>query len=290
MLFFSIINYGDIYMDKKPLRKFLLVMIALLSVSLIATNFLKRNHYVQTAEKKFYSFFSMIRYSLFDYPSKTFSNFAEDYARFWEQRSLNDDLRQQLQSSAYLESRVKQLEKEVESLKELNKLNSVYTEYELVSARIRNRSFDSWNQVVTLDVGSDDGVKVDDAVLDLHGLVGRVIEVNSDNSVVSLLTANDVYSKVSISFDVDGSEVNGIIESYDFETKTYVVRVLDTDKTISEGIKVYTSGLGGVFPKGLFVGEIETVENAADGVGVRANIKSSVNFGLLDYVKVVRTK
>lgn len=277
-------------MKKSPLRKFLLAMIAILTLSLLATNFVKRNQFVDTGEKKFYGFFSMVRYSLFDYPSKTFSNFVQDYATFWDRRNENDALRQQLVAASDLNRRVKQLEKELESLKTLNDINSLYSDFDLVSARVKSRSFDSWDQELILDVGRNQGVSVDDGVVALNGLVGRVVHVEDTYSIVSLLTSNESFAKVSVSFNVGDVEVNGIIDTYNFASNSYDIRILNGEVGTEVGTEVHTSGLGGVFPRGLYIGKITKVENTSEEVLVRATVASEVNYNKLDYVKVVHSK
>lgn len=277
-------------MKKSPLRKFLIAMIVILSLSLLATNFVKRNRFVDTGEKKFYGFFSMVRYSLFDYPSKTFSNFVNDYATFWESRNVNDELRQHLVAASDLNRRVKELEKELESIKELNNINSLYSDFDLVSARVKTRSFENWDQELILDVGSEDGVSVDDGVVAVNGLVGRVIHVEKNYSIVSLLTSNENFSKVAVSFAVNDVDVNGIVEKYNFDSNTYDIRVLKGEIGTELDTEVKTSGLGGVFPRGLYVGRITKVENTSEGVLIRAKVTSEVKFNQLDYVKVVKSK
>lgn len=287
-MFFSIIVKGDINMEKKPLRKFLLTMIVLMLFSILGMNLVKRNRYVQSTEKKFYGFFSMIRYSLFDYPVETFASITDDYATFWQQRFVNQELRQKLESYVLLEEKVKQLEEEVDSLKELNKLDSVYSEFELISGRVIERSFDSWNKVVTINIGTENGVSVDDGVITPKGLVGRVIAVEKNTATVSLLTSNEDFARVSVTIKTDDDEVHGILEQYDYQSKLFTLKLLENNRNLKPGSEILSSGIGGVFPKGIYVGEVDSIEVISDGIGLNAYMKSKVNYNDLDYIKVVK--
>ena len=67
---------------------------------------------------------------------------------------------------------------------------------------METRSVEKWDQVVTIGVGSKDGVEIGDGVIHSKGLVGKVIEVSDLKAVVSLITANNEHSKVSVKVQV----------------------------------------------------------------------------------------
>ena len=64
--------------------------------------------------------------------------------------------------------------------------------------------------------------------------------------------------------------------------------MMKKEKNIEVGQKIVTSGLGGNFPKGLYIGEIDHIETVATGTGLDIFAKSEVNFQGIDYVKVVK--
>lgn len=270
------------------LTKFLLNMIIVLIISLFGFNLLRHTKFYRNTDQKVYSFFSMVRYSLFEYPVETFTNFSQDYLSFWEQRSENDELRQYVVNIADWEIKEKTYLEEIEKLKALNELDSTYAEYELISGRVVDRSFESWNKVVTINIGSKDGVMVDDGVIVADGLVGKVIAVNEKDSLVSLLSSNDDFSKISVVIMSEKEIVNGVIKNYDFETQMFDIQLMDANDKIKKGDVIVTSGLGGHFPRGLYFGEVGEIKQVADGVGISVKAKSDVNFNGIDYVKVVK--
>lgn len=270
------------------LTKFLLNMIIVLIISLFGFNLLRHTKFYRNTDQKVYSFFSMVRYSLFEYPVETFTNFSQDYLSFWEQRSENDELRQYVVNIADWEIKEKTYLEEIEKLKALNELDSTYAEYELISGRVVDRSFESWNKVVTINIGSKDGVKVDDGVIVADGLVGKIIAVNENDSLVSLLSSNDEFSKISVVIMSEKEKVNGVIKNYDFETQMFDIQLMDANDKIKKGDVIVTSGLGGHFPRGLYFGQVGEIKQVADGVGISVKAKSDVNFNGIDYVKVVK--
>ena len=276
--------------ERKPLHKFLGVMLGILVFSLMSINVIKNLNIYQESEKKVFGFFSMVRYSLIDYPVSTFTGFTKDFASFWQQRDINDILRDKVDYVASVELENKQLKKELKELSELNDLEDLYFDYDLISTKVLNRSYDSWKKELIINVGSNKGVAVNDAVIAAKGLVGRVIKVEKDYSVVSLITSNSDYTKFAISIHAGEENINGIIDSYDAETGSFVIQLMEASKAIEPNQEVSTSGLGGEFPQGLYLGRVSKVEAVSKGVGLDVHAKSSVNFNSLNYLKVVKKR
>ena len=95
--------------EKNKLQKFLVVILITAMVSVLGTSFVKKTKYYETADRNFFSFFSMVRYSLFEYPVETFSSFGSDAASLWDTRYENDALRTQLGAVNHWQSRIDEL-------------------------------------------------------------------------------------------------------------------------------------------------------------------------------------
>lgn len=274
--------------QRMSLTKFLINVIVVLVVSLIGFNLLRHTSFYRTSDQEVYGFFSMVRYGLFEYPAETVSNFSKDYLGFWEKRGENDALRRYVVSVAEWEVKEKMYLDEIETLRALNDLDTVYTDIELIAGRVIDRSFETWNKVLTINIGSNDGVAVDDGVITTGGMVGKVLNVNETTSLITLLTSNDEFSKISVVIEVGGQSVNGIINNYDYETQTFDILLMDSNENLDVGQKIVTSGLGGHFPKGIYFGDVSEVKQVAEGVGVIVKSKSNANFNAIDYIKVVK--
>ncbi|MCK4846173.1 MAG: rod shape-determining protein MreC [Deltaproteobacteria bacterium] len=115
-----------------------------------------------------------------------------------------------------------------------------------------------WARTIILNKGSGDGVKVDTAAVTSLGVVGRIVHVDRFTSKVLLLT--DPRSNVDIV--LQRTRIKGLAEgSGKGSVRLRYIRQIEDVKV---GDRVVTAGLSGIFGKGLFVGEIVSVEEGKD--------------------------
>ena len=266
-------------------------VIAIITVLIISMSVFKNNAVISSLDTNVFSFFSMIRYGLIDYPVQTVSSLFKDTSTMWQVRAENDALKQKVDYDNHWQALIDELQNEVDELKELNNLDSVYTDRKLTSATVLNSSIELWNQVFVIDVGSEDGVKKGDGVINSDGIVGKIIDVDAKQSTVSTISANNEHSQVAVKIKVSDTQyINGILQSYDSNTGLFSIRLLETNASITEGMVVSTSGMGGVYPAGFYAGTIDSVKETADSLGTFVYMKSDVNFNGLKYLKVVGTE
>ncbi|WP_165172865.1 rod shape-determining protein MreC [Adlercreutzia sp. ZJ242] len=148
---------------------------------------------------------------------------------------------------------------EAERLSGLLELKSKY-QVDGVSGRVIGRSTDAWNQRVTIDVGTSDGVEPGLTVMGPAGVVGQVVSASPGSAEVRLLT--DPQSGAAAV--VQSSRAEGVVRG-SLAGLLYLENV-DADVTLSVGDVVLTSGLGGSYTRGLLIGTIVRVDgNANDG-------------------------
>lgn len=142
---------------------------------------------------------------------------------------------------------------------------------------------------LTINVGSDDGVKVNDLVVQgvedqegrvVKGLVGRVVEVGPNYAKVS--TILDQANNLSVAFQ---NADYGVINSRDEEA--FFGYALDTMADINIDDEVYTSGLGGIYPRGYYVGKVVDVSLSEDELTKRFRVDSPIDFTKLYRVLVI---
>lgn len=156
--------------------------------------------------------------------------------------------------------------------------------FRLVPAEIVSRDSSTWWRTVTINRGQEDGLAPEMPVLTDEGLVGRTTTVAPNISVVLLIS--DENCRVAAS--VEGSREQGIVTGE--RVAGGVAPLLDLDylskqADLKPGQKVYTSGVGGVFPSGLFVGTVKKFNvRALDG---QAQIAPAVDLARLEDVFVV---
>lgn len=170
-------------------------------------------------------------------------------------RSELEQLRSQNES---LRARVAELEEarlENERLRALVQLPQV-AEIESKAARIIGRPTSSWEDVFTIDLGSDDGIGAGMPVVGPEGLIGQTIAVTGSTARVRLITDQRSGVAALIQRNRAGGVVRGSIEGrlgFDFVSR---------ETTVQSGDVVITSGLGGVYPKGIVIGEVTQVRRA----------------------------
>lgn len=156
-----------------------------------------------------------------------------------------------------LQARNAELEEAEQTASRLQSLLDLQDSYSLQStaARIISSSTDSWTSTVTIDKGSTSGLTVGMPIMASNGIIGQIIQCNPTTSVVRLVTDESS----SISAMVQSSRAQGMINGS--ATGQVTLELIRTGQTVEVGDVVVTSGLGGVFPKGLPLGRVTSVEN-----------------------------
>ena len=169
------------------------------------------------------------------------------------------DLREQ---NAELTGQVAQLTESKKTAERLEALLGLQSTYNLQStaARIIGGSSDAWSQTVMIDKGVLDGFEIGMPVCNGSGVIGQITEVALNTSTVLLI--NDETSGVSAI--VQGSRAQGMLRGQ--ADGSLRLEYVSTDYEVNVGDIVITSGLGGVFPKGLPLGTVSSVERRENDV------------------------
>ena len=101
------------------------------------------------------------------------------------------------------------------------------------------------------------GIKEDMAVITGSGLIGKINRVGSSTSEVKLITTNDANHKISVMIKTNDETIYGILSGYDSNKNTLQVTSVNKTIEIEENAKVYTSGMGGIFPSGILIGSVK---------------------------------
>lgn len=173
----------------------------------------------------------------------------------------NSKLKRKIEQVDQLQVRVSDLEAENEKMRQELKLKRVLSKFTTVSGTVITRNPDQWMETLVINVGSSEGIKKDMAVMSGKGLIGRVVEVNPKSSKVLLLTSQQQNAgKVSARIQTgEGSSANGIVSSFDYKTGYYKMTQVDPKAEIKVGDQVITSGLGGIIPSTLLIGNVASV-------------------------------
>ena len=160
-------------------------------------------------------------------------------------------------------------------------------DWKLRLARVISRDPANWWHTLQIDLGSNQGVQRNMPVITKEGLVGRVQEAGANRSRVILL--GDPQCQVSAMVDNVGRDT-GIIrpgESSVLEDSILELSFLKRNSQAIPGQKVFTSGLGQLFPKGIIIGTIMETNSVSYGLYLAARVKLSANLNELEEVWVL---
>jgi len=272
-----------------PLNRILVRLIGILLAVSLFLGILRFNSTFQDYGNSAYGFISSMRVTLFDDPIQSISDFVSDLSTLYALKAENDRLRQQIDLLEQFQARLEEAYRDIEDLKTLNDLKMAMTDYHLIAALVLNRPSDTFDHIITLNIGSADGVEVNDAVISSTGLIGKVKDVSDKTCRVLLLTTEQELNKVSVKIQVSSVlTAEALLEYYDVNSGSYVLSLLQNDSSITEGMTVISSGLGATYPSGLLVGKVSKVETQQNSGGVTLYVTPAADFSHLNYVAVVK--
>jgi rod shape-determining protein MreC len=160
--------------------------------------------------------------------------------------------------------------------------------YDVVTGRVIARSPTVWHSAVTIDIGSGDGVRVNDPVVSGDGLVGLIASTQGGSAQVTLIT--DHASAVSAKVLPGG--VQGVIRPDVGNPEDLILDFIDSSKDVHGGQAVVTSGwraqgLASLFPPGLPVGEVTSAPIVEQEASQQVHLRPYADLANLDLVQVL---
>src|SRR3972149_1313210 len=139
---------------------------------------------------------------------------------------------------------------------------------------------ENWTRTLTLDRGAISGIMVDMPVVSTQGVIGRVVETLKHTSTVLLLT--DPRSDIDVI--IQRTRIHGIVEG---GSDKLILKYIRQSDDVETGDMVVTSGLSGIFPKGLQVGIVTRVEKGEDNIFRYIEVNPSTDLRRLEEVLVI---
>lgn len=199
----------------------------------------------------------------------------------------NKRLKARLEDFAVVQAVATDLKSENNKLRELLDKTESLKAFNPIQATVIARNPDQWEEKIILDKGSSHGVKKNMAVMTAKGLVGKITLVTPFTSEVELLNTNNPNYRVS-AMVLGEKEAYGLIEGFDEERNELIMKRIDSSMKVKEGEQVVSSGLGGIFPKGVPIGEITEVSTDDFGLTKMAYVKPSADFSILEHVVIAK--
>jgi rod shape-determining protein MreC len=208
------------------------------------------------------------------------TGFVRNYFDLVNVRRDNERLKSELALMRTNQSRMVELETENKHLADLLSLNDALGGNS-IAANVIGSDANGLARTLVINQGSSSGLRVDMAVLSFQGVIGKTIAVSPHASRVLLI---DDHNSALDAFD-QRTRARGIVAGIvdDGITMKYVERSQD----IRPDDVIITSGLDGIFPRGLLVGSIKSVSGEGPGMFLNVTIAPAVDFRSLEQVLVI---
>ncbi|MGM0844081.1 MAG: rod shape-determining protein MreC [Bacillota bacterium] len=224
--------------------------------------------------------------SLVSKPVGAVAGFFENVTELQNTYTENQKLKSRLEELVKLETMVSDLENDNNELREILGKEDNLRDFDRIQATVIARNPSQWEDLLVIDKGKVQGVETNMAVITSQGLIGKVKSVKQFSSTIELLSNKNPNNRISAL--IQGEEnVIGSIEGYDTDRDQLLVKRIPNDMQVEEGSKVITSGLGGVFPKGLPIGEVKEIESDQYGLTQTAYVEPTADLYHLEHVIVV---
>jgi rod shape-determining protein MreC len=194
-----------------------------------------------------------------------------------------------------LRQKTLEMESELTKLKETERENGILREalnfsqkgiplYEIAS--VAGKEIQGGGDWILIDKGSKDGIEKDAVVIsEGFSLVGRIVEVDSDFSKV-LLISN---SESTVAAIIENSRSEGLVQKTEGENKIFM-DFIPKDENPGIGEKIITSGMDKIYPDGILIGKVESVDSSQNQLFQKIIIAPAADFNKLEKVFVVKFK
>lgn len=210
-------------------------------------------------------------------PVTAAANLISDFQSYQQIVEQNQELRRELQRMRAWREAALQLDQENARLLDLNNVQ-IDPELTYITGVVMADSGTIFRQSVIVNVGAGDGILDGWAAMDGIGLVGRISGVGQNTARVVLLT--DTAAQVPVLIEPSGERA--ILQG---DNSIYpLLRLVDDEDVIRPGDRVVTTGLGGVFPPDLLVGQV------ALGNDRRLRVRLAADFERLEFLRILRTR
>lgn len=254
----------------------------------------KHNHWIVFVILEALSFMLLFRYNSYQ-NSVWFSsanavtgkvyNWSSQLESYFSLTAVNENLTQRNltleKEVAALTERLADVSKD--STKLVNDLTKSYPDLHMISAKVISNSLNRPDNLITINKGSNQGIKKDMGVVCGTGVVGIVYLVSANYSVVIPL----LNAKSNISCKILNRQYFGYLHWTGGASDQAFLDDIPRHARFKLNEKIVTSGYSSVFPSGILVGKIKHVYNSVDGLSYRLSVTLSTDFGTLRDIAVI---
>lgn len=210
-----------------------------------------------------------------------FGEVAETVRDLRELRQQNEELQAENDRLLLENVRLREIQHELALLRDLLNFRQTNPSFEVLGAHVIGRDPSNLQRYVILDVGREKGIERNMPVATDRGLVGRIYEVGEGWSRVLLI----IDSSSFVNALTQSTRANGLVQGQ--VDGTLVMLNIPQGETVSVGDTVFTSGLGGNFPRQILIGQITDVTRKDYEMYQEATVQPTVDFQHLEAVLVI---
>ena len=217
------------------------------------------------------------------------SNSFEFITNISNVKKENEQLRatnNELQTKSILNNTLIRQNKNMESMR---KFSNKTAKYNYIGAGVTGLNNNSFSDGYIINIGEDKGIKKGIVAMTGDGLVGKILSVGSNQSIVQCLFNQDI----AVAASVEGvKSTDGIVKGYQNENEKFLAKIqgLSLNSNIKKGNVIITSGLGGIYPGGITIGKVLSVQEDKSKIIKNAIINPSVDFTKIEEVFIVESK
>lgn len=174
---------------------------------------------------------------------------------------------------------------ENDSLKQQLEIKKAFVHFKIKTSKIVYREHDNWTQTFKIDIGTNDGVKKNQAVVHTEGLVGYISATSENESVVTTILDPSTSVSVNISTINEPAILKGDL-SLKSENKLSLTSI-PLDAQISINDMLYTSGLGNMYSASIPVGKIVEIKKNKNDISRSAIVEPCVSIRTISEVGVI---
>ena len=200
--------------------------------------------------------------------------------------NLKEENEELKQKNSELEKSLREFEvmkTENEQLRQQLNLAEKYTEYTTIPGTIISRDISNYSKTLLINVGSNNGIKEKMTVIAEEGLVGYVVSTTPTTAKIQTIVDSASSTSCLTSTTRENMVCKGTIEN----DSTLRATNLSIDANVIQGDSVETSGMGGIYTKGIHVGRIKSVSEGTNKIDSYAVIETAVDFDKLETVLVI---
>ncbi|MEG0133629.1 MAG: rod shape-determining protein MreC [Clostridium sp.] len=201
----------------------------------------------------------------------------------------NDNLKEENEKLKMNSTQNELLRKENDRLRDMLSFAQINNEYNYIGTDIVSVSGNNFLDGYVVNKGEDDGIKKGMIAIEGDGLVGQVTSVGSNWSIVQSLCNENI---AVAGYVLSTEESNGIVKGYKGNQDKFLAQIMGLSLTseIKKGDMILTSGLGGIYPKGIKIGEVLEVSEDRAKATKSAIVKPMVDFNKVEQLIIIAPK